>query len=434
MEVRKMFDLSLQAYTDWYVKPVMRIKKGYGYRVILKYQDGSEKEQQKSGFRTEREAKKARDATIGELYSGNYIVYTDVKVSDFMEFWLEEDIKKRVGSYGTYYSFSSIVKNHVNPALGEKKMAAVNRGDVQKLYKTTAEYSESVARSLKTVMNVSFRFAVSKKVVTANPAEGVKLPKKVKKKAFHTRKIDTQKTLTLEQVDLLLEKSKDTPIHMQVLFNVLMGLRCSEIIAVKYSDIDYINRTLKVERQLGRPLTGNKEDFAPKTWTKQEVKPKTSSSTRELPIPDYVFEAILQERELYEKHKNRRKREFQDLGYICCSAYGRPRSRNYHWSHYKKLLTENGLPDIRWHDLRSTYCTLLLKNNHNPKAVSKLMGHAKEIITIDVYGDNKEMTAERIPELEAFMEEVIPKQEEQVRFREDLLDIEIDVREYLPAS
>jgi hypothetical protein len=61
------------------------------------------------------------------------------------------------------------------------------------------------------------------------------------------------------------------------------------------------------------------------------------------------------------------------------------------------------------------------------------MGHAKEIITIDVYGDNKEMTAERIPELEAFMEEVTPKQKEQVRFREDLLDVEIDVREYLPA-
>jgi hypothetical protein len=62
------------------------------------------------------------------------------------------------------------------------------------------------------------------------------------------------------------------------------------------------------------------------------------------------------------------------------------------------------------------------------------MGHAKEIITIDVYGDNKEMTAESILELEIFMEEVMPKQEEQVRFREDLLDIEIDVREYLPES
>jgi hypothetical protein len=44
------------------------------------------------------------------------------------------------------------------------------------------------------------------------------------------------------------------------------------------------------------------------------------------------------------------------------------------------------------------------------------------------------MTAESIPELEAFMEEVIPKQEERVRFREDLRDIEIDVREYLPLE
>ena len=46
------------------------------------------------------------------------------------------------------------------------------------------------------------------------------------------------------------------------------------------------------------------------------------------------------------------------------------------------------LPDIHWHDLRATFCTLLLKNDFNPKAVSQLMGHAKEIITMDVYGDN----------------------------------------------
>ena len=55
----------------------------------------------------------------------------------------------------------------------------------------------------------------------------------------------------MEQITLLVEKSKNTPIHMQVLFNVLMGLRRSEINAVKYSDIDYINRTLTVQRQLG---------------------------------------------------------------------------------------------------------------------------------------------------------------------------------------
>lgn len=51
-----------------------------------------------------------------------------------------------------------------------------------------------------------------------------------------------------------LQASRNTPIYMQILFNVLMGLRRQEINAVNYSDIDYINRTLSVERQLGKKL------------------------------------------------------------------------------------------------------------------------------------------------------------------------------------
>lgn len=58
----------------------------------------------------------------------------------------------------------------------------------------------------------------------------------------------------MEQMQSLLEASRETPIHMQILFNVLMGLRRQEINGLKYSDIDYINRTLLVERQLGKEL------------------------------------------------------------------------------------------------------------------------------------------------------------------------------------
>ena len=79
--------------------------------------------------------------------------------------------------------------------------------------------------------------------------------------------------------------------------------------------------------------------------------------------------------------------------------------------YFKKLLKENGLPDIRWHDLRATYCTILLKNDFNPKAVSKLMGHAKEIITIDVYGDNREIIEDCLENLEPFIDEVLPEEE-----------------------
>ena len=432
-----MLNLDLKNYVEWRVSQVMPVRSGFGYRIFLKYLDGSEKPYQKSGFKTEKEANKAREKTIAELYNGTFIVYSKVKVADFMLSWLEIDIGKRTESHETYYNYCNTVNNHIIPALGNKRMADVTRGDIQKLFNAKASYSRSVAEQVKTIMNVSFRYAVTSKVISVSPVEGVGLPKtetSQKKTAFRSRSIDTQKTLTMEQVLVLLEKSKDTPIHMQVLFGVLMGLRRSEINGVKYSDIDYINRTLNVNRQLGRVHNAKKEDFAPKTFTKQEVGLKTKSSYREIPIPDYVFEEILKERQVYEANRNRRKREFQDLDYICCSAYGRPRSKGFHCKYYKQLLAESGLPDIRWHDLRSTYCTLLLKEEFNPKAVSKLMGHAKELITMDVYADNREIIADGVLEIEAYMEMVLPNMEENELFKNELLEIVVDVTEFLPRT
>ena len=287
-------------------------------------------------------------------------------------------------------------------------------------------------RLVKTVMNVSFQYALRSKLISINPAKGIDLPKSVELKPYHTRNIDMAKTLNMEQILKLLEASKDTPIHMQILFNVLMGLRRQEINAVKYSDVDYMNRTLSVERQLGKKLNREPAGVEEKPTTKSELPLKTSSSRRELPIPDYVFEAIMEERKKYEKNRKRRRSQFLDLDYICCSNYGKPRSKDFHWAHYKKLLRDTGLPDIRWHDLRSTYCTLLLKQDFNPKAVSNLMGHAKEIITMDVYGDNANIIPEEIPELLSYMEEVMPKDSNDDGKENILLDTLVDTEGLLP--
>lgn len=94
--------------------------------------------------------------------------------------------------------------------------------------------------------------------------------------------------------------------------------------------------------------------------------------------------------------------------------------------YYKKLLADNNLPDIRWHNLRSTFCTLLLKNDFNPKAVSKLMGHAKEIITMDVYGDKKGIISDCVPEIQTYMDEVLQTDDTEKALEKELLDIVID--------
>ena len=192
-----MFSLELQNYIDWDVQSVFkRIDRSkFAYRVVLKFMDGTKHMRMYSGFETKKEAEDARKITIRELANGSYVVNDNVKVRDFLDYWLEYDIRKRVQSSNTYESYSSIVRNHINPAIGSKKLTEVNKGDVQRLYKNRAEYSKSIVRQVKTVMNVSFHYAVSHKLISVSPTEGIDLPKTVKAKSYHTRNIDTAKTL-----------------------------------------------------------------------------------------------------------------------------------------------------------------------------------------------------------------------------------------------
>ena len=226
-------------------------------------------------------------------------VYDDVTVEEFMTYWLEDVMKIRITAC-SYDAYANIVNNHILPFFRAKNLRLINNikmAHVQQLYNEKANYSHAVARLVKTVMNTSMEYARTNNIISRNPAKGVNLPKSMEiKKGFRTRSIDASKTLTLEQIKVLLDKSRDTPIHMQILFAVLMGLRRGEINGLKYSDVDYMNQTLTVRRQLGKAPNTVREDFQAKTFTKQEIRLKTDSSYRTLPIPDYVFEEILKER------------------------------------------------------------------------------------------------------------------------------------------
>lgn len=402
-------------YVDWKVYNVTTLKNRFGFRLILYFEDGSEQKQQIGGFTTRKAAKEEREKVVTELNNGTYVVDKQMTTKDFLEYWLEKVIRPNRAD-NTYVSYSNAVRKHIVDHIGNIKLNMLNRGHIQKMYDKEFEKSQDVTETIRTVINSSMNYARKKKLISSEPGKNVRLPKKAKKQAYRTRQIDVKRTLNLEQIKVLIEASKTTPIHLQVLFAVLMGLRRGEINGLKYTDIDYINRKIKVQRQLGVKRNTKKEDFKAKTYTKQEIELKTYSSNRELDIPDYVFEAILAERKQYEKNKSRRINckayPFQDLNYICCSSYGRPRSKNYNWQHFKKLLKENNLPDIRWHDLRATYSTLLMKNDFNVKAISQLMGHAKEIITADIYGDTQEIIEDCLEVLEPFIERVIPKEKE----------------------
>ena len=417
-------------YIDFKVYSVTPIKKKYGFRIILIYENGEEKPMQKSGYATKKEANNARNIAITELHNGTFVVNCNVNVKQFFTYWLEKVMRPSILTSDSYDAYKNIVYNHIIPSLGTLKMTTLSRSHIQKFYNEKTQFSHNVAKLCKAVMNTALKYALEKKLVKFNAALDIELPKCVKKKKYRTIEIDTKKTLNEEQVRLLIEKSKDTPIHLQVLFAVLMGLRKQEINGLKYSDIDYIHRTLKVQRQLGKKPNTDNSELKVGEYTKQEIEVKTFSSNRELEIPDIVFEAILEERKKYERNRSRRINDkttpFKDYDFICCSTYGNPRSKSFHFKYWKALLKDNNLPNIRFHDLRATYCTLLIKNNFNLKAISKQMGHATEIISVDVYGDNEEIISDCLDELEPFIDMVKPEEEIEEYGDELLIDIDED--------
>lgn len=420
--------VDLRPYVDYRVESVISIRKKYGFRVILIYEDMSEKECQHSGYLKKADADKERDAVVAQLHDGRYVVYKDVKVSELLDYWLEYVMKVkpdfRANSYTTY---KNCITKHIIPQIGKLKLLTLNQGHIMKLLKNLAKDYPSMPKVAKPILNKAIEFAISKKLMMVNPCENIALSGK-KKTGYHTLVVKEEKTLTLEQVKILLAASKGSKIHMQLVFALLMGLRRGEINGLKYSDVDFERHTLRIDRQLGEDLHADTTKIPVNSKTKQEVPPKSQSSYRELSIPDYVFQEILEERKKYERNRSRRqhgKWVFQDLDYICCSSYGRPRSKSYHFTYYKQLLKELGLPDIRFHDLRATYATLLIKNNINQKAVADVMGHANSIITVDVYTDKKVIVEDWLDNIQSFIDEVHPYSDEDIKLLKEMFGIDI---------
>ena len=111
------------------------------------------------------------------------------------------------------------------------------------------------------------------------------------------------------------------------------------------------------------------------------------------------------------------------------------RSKGYHQKYYKELLKSLDFPDIHFHQSRNTYTTILLKNSFNAKGVSHLLGHSKEIISVDVYGDTAQIIEDCLYALEPYIEEVIPKERENQYFDySEMKEIDSIIEEYFHAA
>jgi len=152
------------------------------------------------------------------------------------------------------------------------------------------------------------------------------------------------------------------------------GLREGEILGLKWSDVDMDAGTLQVRRTLSEALAGHL------------FEPPKNGKGRSVKLTARAVEAL-------RNHLTRQIEEieslgdrYRDQGLVFPSQVGTPmNAKNLTARSFKPLLQKAGLPDIRFHDLRHTFATLMLQNGEHPKVVQEMLGHATIAITMDTY-------------------------------------------------
>lgn len=165
--------------------------------------------------------------------------------------------------------------------------------------------------------------------------------------------------LSPSQVKVFLKAIRGDRLETMFVMAVTTGMRQGELLALKWEDLD---------------LDGRKIIFSP---------PKTAKGRRSVGLTGPSVECLRKHRAL----QNREKASWTgDLGLVFPNTDGAPRSsRGYLTEILRSILKENGLPSIRFHDLRHTCATLLLSKNVHPKLVQEMLGHATISITLDTY-------------------------------------------------
>jgi integrase len=297
------------------------------------------------------------------------IVYDDenMTVGEYFDVWLKGSVRGSVRQ-STYDRDASLVNNHLRPALGGIRLKKLSAANVQGFYRDRLDHglSPSTVHKMHAILHKALSQALKWHMVPRNVTEAVRPPRPAHKE---------MRPLTSEEARRLLQAARGNGLEALYVLAVTTGMRQGELLALKWQDVDLGNATLSVRRTLTR--SGGRYTLG---------EPKTKKSRRSIRLTPRAVEAL-------ESHLDRQLREmgilgdrYEDRGLLfTTSTGGLINPSNLRQRNFARLLTEAGLPHIRFHDLRHTCATLLLTQGTHPKYVQDLLGHATIAITLDTY-------------------------------------------------
>jgi len=334
-----------------------KVRVTVGYRYDPKAKRNKAVRRKRSGIRSFAEAKKVRTELLSESVSQS----DPTTVAEFIEQWLENDVRHRLKP-NTVASYQQQVTYHIVPRIGNVPLADLSPSRVNmfaaemRADKVPIPTQSYVLRVLSQIC----KRALQLELMTRNPVTAVKRPS-VKKKAIQPFTLEESKAIMLEM--------KGMPNGAAYCLGLLHGMRVGEIFGLHWSDIDFDNKSISVKHNLvygAGPL--------------QIRETKTEAGTRVIQLTQPAID------ELHERRRLAMAAGQASNPLVLCTDRGNKVRPPVWWrDEWSPLLKKLGIAHRGFHHTRHTYATLALSAGVPLTVVSKVLGHANPKITLEIY-------------------------------------------------
>jgi integrase len=351
-----------------------------GRRYRVRYRDPERRSKEKAGFTRKKDAE---DYLAGITVSANRGEYVDpstarVTIAELGAEWIEHQTHLKPSAFS---SVETAWRVHVLPAWGARRLGEIKHSEVQ-AWVTTFAAGDEKPRSATVVLRAYgvlaaiLDVAVRDRRISTNPARGVKLPRKAKKKRVY---------LTAAQLELLASFCGDNATLVYTL--AYTGIRWGEAVGLRVSSLDTLRRRMQISENavtVGSSIVVGT--------------PKTHEN-RSVPYPKFLSEPLAAAC----ASKSRDMLVFgKGLAHINAPKSG----QGWFWSAVRKAQrVDVDFPTVTPHDLRHTAASLAISAGANPKAVQRMLGHASAAMTLDTYADlfedDLDAVSERLDEVRA---------------------------------
>jgi len=316
---------------------------------------------------TRKDAERRLTQLLHEVDTGAVIQPGRIRLKDFLVKYVEDYVRPNL-SPKTAEGYEFIFNHHIIPALGALPLNALKAENLRRLYteKLAKGLSATTVRHHHTCLHRALVMAVEWGLLARNPADAVTPPK------LHRTEM---KTWDEDDVETFLKAAKETPYYALFHTALFTGMRRSELLALRWSDLNLLLCQVYVSRSL-HVLKGGEIDIR---------QPKSAKGKRLIKLSPFAVKVL-------EEHKVKQQLEREMLGtplkdddFVFSNIDGKPLLPNSVTHAWIKLVRSTGIKPIRLHDARHTHASLMLKQGTHPKIVQERLGHSSISITLDTY-------------------------------------------------